>query len=76
MFINVLIFFLTVFFLIFKRYKINMGKPNGRRPIYVRTSMYVPVPFYLVEEQHITSESRVVYERVDGGLIIKVGGVK
>lgn len=53
-----------------------MAKMNGRRPIYLRTSMYVPVPFYLVDEQHITSKSKVEYERVDGGLIIKVGDVK
>ncbi len=53
-----------------------MARMGGKRPIYMRTSMYVPVPFYLVEEQHITSESRVMYERVDGGLIIKVGEVE
>ena len=53
-----------------------MANVNRKRPIYVRTSMYVPVPFYLVEEQGITSESKVEYVRVDGGLIIKVGDVK
>ncbi len=53
-----------------------MARIGGKHPIYLRTSMYVPVPFYLVEETNITSESRVVYERVDGGLIIKVGDLK
>ena len=49
---------------------------SSKHPIYLKTSMYLNIPFFLVDEQKITSESRVVYERVDGGLIIKVGDVK
>lgn len=53
-----------------------MARIGGKHPIYLRTSMYVNVPFFLVEETNITSESRVQYERVEGGLIIMVGDVK
>lgn len=49
---------------------------NRGHPIYLKTSMYLNIPFFLVEEQGLTSESRVVYERVEGGLIIKVGDVR
>lgn len=48
---------------------------NRGHPIYIKTSLYVNIPFYMVDK-NISSESRVVYERVDGGLIIKVGDVK
>ena len=45
---------------------------SRKHPIYLKTSMYVPIPFYLVEEQDITSESNLIYERTDNGLIIKI----
>jgi hypothetical protein len=52
-----------------------MARKNGKHPVLMRTSMYVPIPFYLKEEQGITEKSKVEYER-DGknGLLIRVGG--
>ena len=56
----------------FKIIIINMVGISRKHPIYLKTSMYVPIPFYLVEEQNITSESNLIYERTDNGLIIKI----
>jgi hypothetical protein len=51
-----------------------MARRSGKHPVFLKTSMYVPVPFYLKEEQGITEKSQVKYER-DGqkGLIIRIG---
>ncbi len=51
-----------------------MARRSGNHPVLLKTSMYVPVPFYLKEEQGITERRHVTYER-DGknGLIIRVG---
>jgi hypothetical protein len=51
-----------------------MARKNGKHPVLLKTSMYVPIPFYLKEEQGITEKSKVEYERVENGLIIRVGG--
>lgn len=54
-----------------------MARKGGKHPVVLKTSMYVSVPFYLKEEQGITKESVVEYERIGkNGLIIKVGGQK
>ena len=54
-----------------------MVSKNRRHPISVKTSLYVNVPFYLREEQHLSEKSDVVYQRVgEKGLIIKVGEVE
>ena len=51
-----------------------MARRNGKHPVVLKTSMYVPVPFYLKEEQGITEKSLVSYEREGkNGLIIRVG---
>jgi hypothetical protein len=43
----------------------------------MKTSYYVNVPFFLVEEQHIDQKSVVEYERVGkNGLIVRIGDVK
>jgi hypothetical protein len=50
-----------------------MARKNRKHPILLKTSMYVPIPFYLKEEQGLTEKSDVEYERVENGLIIRVG---
>ncbi len=50
-------------------------RKSSKHPVLFKTSMYVNLPYFLVEEQHITEESQVKYER-DGknGLTIRIGG--
>ena len=52
-----------------------MTRRTGKHPVVLKTSMYVNVPFYLREEQNITENSNVEYERVGNNqLIIRIGG--
>lgn len=54
-----------------------MVRKNVKHPIVLKTSMYVNIPFFIKEEQHISEKSSVRYERVgEKGLIIKVGEVE
>ena len=54
----------------------NMVRKSSKHPIKMKTSLYVNLPFFMVEEQHITEKSEVEYERVGNGIIVKVGDVK
>ena len=52
-------------------------RKSSKHPVLMKTSYYVNVPFFLVQEQGITEKSVVAYERVGrDGLIIKIGGAK
>jgi hypothetical protein len=52
-------------------------RKSSKHPVLMKTSYYVNLPFFLVEEQHIDQKSVVEYERVGkDGLIIKIGGAK
>ena len=54
-----------------------MARKSGKHPVLMKTSMYVPIPFYLKEEQDITEKSVVEYERIGkNGLIVRIGDVK
>ena len=53
-----------------------MVRKSSKHPIKMKTSLYVNLPFFMVEEQHITEKSEVEYERVGNGIIVKVGDVK
>ena len=50
-------------------------RKSSKHPVLMRTSMYVNIPFFIVEEQGISEKSHVEYVR-DGqkGLIIRIGG--
>jgi hypothetical protein len=54
-----------------------MARRSGKHPVILKTSMYVPIPFYLKEEQGINEKSVVEYERIGkNGLIVRIGDVK
>ena len=54
-----------------------MARKSGKHPIMLKTSMYVPIPFFLKEEQGISTESKIKYERIGkNGLIVRIGDVK
>ncbi len=50
-------------------------RKSSKHPVLFKTSMYVNVPYFLVEEQNITEKSQVKYERYGkNGLTIRIGG--
>ena len=49
----------------------------SKHPVLMKTSYYVNLPFFLVEEQGINEKSVVEYERIGkNGLIVRIGDVK
>lgn len=50
-----------------------MVRKSSRHPIKMKTSLYVNVPFFLAEEQHISEKSEVEYERSGNGIIVRIG---
>lgn len=52
-----------------------MARKSGKHPILLKTSMYVPIPFFLKEEQGITTQSKIEYEREGKNvLIVRISG--
>jgi len=52
-------------------------RKSSKHPVLMKTSWYVNVPFFLAEEQHITEDSQIEYERSGkSGIIIRIGDVK
>ncbi len=50
-------------------------RKSSKHPVLMRTSMYVNIPFFIVEEQGISEKSNVEYEKVGNNqLIIRIGG--
>ena len=56
---------------------IFMARKSGKHPVRLNTSLYVSLPFFLVEEQGINEKSVVEYVRSGkNGLIVKIGEIK
>ena len=52
-------------------------RKSSKHPVLMKTSLYVNLPFFMAEEQHIDQKSVVEYERVGkNGLIVRIGDVK
>ena len=50
-----------------------MVRKSSKHPIKMKTSLYVNLPFFMVEEQHISETSEVAYERSGNGIIVRIG---
>jgi antitoxin component of MazEF toxin-antitoxin module len=47
-------------------------RKSGKHPVWMKTSLYVNIPFFIVDQLQITEKSDVQYLSDNGVLVIKV----